>query len=387
MSTNRRLCLRALVAAVVVLALAAVEPPDASVAVVAGVGRGPGPPDVSCASCIVLADDGRVLWARSPDAHRANASTTKMMTALLVREEASLDVEVAVSATAAATGGGGLDLQGGDAYSVEELLHALLLSSSNDAAVALAEHVATTEAAFVAEMNAAAEALGALQTHFSTAHGLDADNHYSTARDLALIGSTLLEDPVLAAIVATPRTSIAGNGGTVTLENRNLLLETYRGAIGIKTGYTASAGNVLVAAARRRGRTVVTVAMGSVDATVDSRALLDYGFARLARTPLLRSGEVVGALYWAAGGSTTVVAGETVRGSHDPDEVEVVLRPRRGDGVTAGDVAGDVVVRAAGRQIAVVDAVATDTVDVRRPWMTDALAWVLRSAAGATGRL
>jgi D-alanyl-D-alanine carboxypeptidase (penicillin-binding protein 5/6) len=252
--------------------------------------------------------------------------------------------------------------------------------------VALAEHVAGSEQVFVSTMNEWLADLGATDTHFVTAHGLDTAGHYSTARDLALIGAELLEDPVLAEMVAEPQASITGSQGTVTLENRNLLLETYKGAIGIKTGYTASAGNVLVAAARRRGRTIVTVAMGSVDATADSRALLDFGFARLARTPLLRAGDVVGALYWPAGGSTAVVAGRTVRGALDPAAIEIALRPRRGDGITAGVVAGDVVVRASGREIAVVDAVATDTVNVRRPWMTDALAWLLRSAAGATGR-
>jgi serine-type D-Ala-D-Ala carboxypeptidase (penicillin-binding protein 5/6) len=348
--------------------------------------RGPSPPDVSCASCIVVADDGRVLWARSPDAHRANASTTKMATALVVGERAAITEEVDISETAASTGGGGLDLSPADSFSVEDLLRALLLTSSNDAAVALAEHVAGSEQAFVSTMNEWLADLGATDTHFVTAHGLDTAGHYSTARDLALIGAELLEDPVLAEMVAEPQASITGSQGTVTLENRNLLLETYKGAIGIKTGYTASAGNVLVAAARRRGRTIVTVAMGSVDATADSRALLDFGFARLARTPLLRAGDVVGALYWPAGGSTAVVAGRTVRGALDPAAIEIALRPRRGDGITAGDVAGDVVVRASGREIAVVDAVATDTVNVRRPWMTDALAWLLRSAAGATGR-
>ena len=387
MSTNRSSLSRALVAVVVVLAPVTSPPSQAGVEAVVASARRPEPPGVTCASCIVMADDGRVLWARAARVHRANASTTKMVTALVVREETDPSEEVTVSSTAASTGGGGLDLGGGDVYSVEALLNALLLSSSNDAAVALAEHVAGAEGAFVAEMNATAEALGARDSHFETAHGLDALNHYSTARDLALIGSALLGDPLLAGIAATPRTTISSPEGSVPLENRNLLLETYRGAIGIKTGYTASAGNILVAAAHRKGRTLVSVAMGSVDATADSRALLDYGFVRLARTPLLRAGEVVGALYWAGGGSTAVVAGDTVRGSDDPTSVEVLLRPRGGDGVTAGDVAGDVVVRAAGRQIAVVDAVATDTVEVQRPWMADALAWVLRSAARVTRRL
>jgi D-alanyl-D-alanine carboxypeptidase (penicillin-binding protein 5/6) len=347
-----------------------------------------GEPDVSCVSCIVVAGNGRVLWTRSPDSRRANASTTKMVTALVTVETADLDDEVAVSATAAATGGGGLDLREGDVFSVEELLYGLLLSSSNDAAVALAEHVSGSEEAFVTVMNRRAQRLGADGTRFVTAHGLDASGHFSTARDLSLIGRRLLANPVLARVVRTPRTVITDGGEQVELENRNLLLETYPGAVGIKTGYTAAAGNVLVGAARRKDRTVVAVAMGAVDPTADTRALLDYGFARLARTTFVRAGEVVGALYWPGGESITVRAGGTVRGSFAPESIDIELRPSPSGGVTSGEVVGDVIVRARGSPIAVVDAVATDTVTIQtRPWPADLAAWILRTAATTIGRL
>jgi D-alanyl-D-alanine carboxypeptidase (penicillin-binding protein 5/6) len=379
--------LRATVVAAILASSAPAGPPRSASWVPAAAGRR-APPEVSCASCIVVADGGRVLWSRAPDVRRANASTTKMATALVTVAAAGLDEEIKVSASAAGTGGGGLDLRAGDVYSVEELLYALLLTSSNDAAVALAERVGGGHEAFVAEMNRRLPRWGAIDTHFVTAHGLDTPGHFSTAEDLALIGRRLLHDPELAAIVATPRTVITGPEGAVEVENRNLLLETYRGAIGIKTGYTASAGNVLVAAARRHRRTVVAVAMGSADATADARALLDEGFARLRRTRLLRAGDVVGALYWPAAGATAVVADRTVRGPYDPASVEVVLRAGSGDGATAGQVVGAVVVRTAGRTIAVVDAVATDTVDVGgRPWIANAAAWLVRHAASATGRL
>jgi D-alanyl-D-alanine carboxypeptidase (penicillin-binding protein 5/6) len=379
MLTRRQAGLRALL--VLVLLASALKLPGAAA-------EGRGGPDVTCAACIAVAGNGRILWARSPDARRANASTTKMVTALVAVGAADIEDEVAVSPTAAATGGGGLDLQEGDAFSVEELLYALLLSSSNDAAVALAEHVSGTEAAFVRIMNRRAQRMGAENTRFVTAHGLDAFGHFSTARDLSLIGRRLLQKPALARIVQTPRTVITGGGEGFELENRNPLLETYSGAVGIKTGYTAEAGNVLVGAAQRNGRTVVAVAMGSADATADTRALLDYGFARLARQTLVRAGEIVGALYGPGGGSTTVRSGQTVRGPYEPGSVEIELRPPPSGGAISGEVVGEVIVRARGRRIAVVDAVATDTVTIHgRPWPADVAAWILRTAATTVGRL
>ena len=228
---------------------------------------------------------GRTLWARSPHAARPNASTTKMVTALVTVRSVGLDEKVTVSPAAAATGGGGVDLIAGERYTVEDLLHALLMTSSNDSAVALAEHVAGSEAAFVEEMNALLEELGARDTTFVTSHGLDTPGHAASALDLATIGVEVLREPVLARIVATAQTTIGGSSGPQRIENTNLLLESYRGAVGIKTGMTSLAGQVLVAAARRDGYLVVAVAMGSGDAAADGRALLDFGFEAIAALP------------------------------------------------------------------------------------------------------
>lgn len=242
-----------------------------------------------------------------------NASTTKMVTALLVVRQTDLDSEVVVSSYAAATGGGGLDLFTGDSYTVEALLNALLLSSSNDASVALAEHVSGSESEFVAEMNRWARRAGLEGTNFITPHGLDAPGHGSTASDLAVIGTRVLEEPVLAEIVATPETTISGPNGPVLVENRNLLLESYRGAVGIKTGMTLGAGEVLVAAARRRGRLAIAVAMRSLNAALDATALLDFGFKRLRRELVLEEGDVMSELVLDPAGSVTVTLGRTIR--------------------------------------------------------------------------
>lgn len=283
-------------------------------------------PAIGCAACLVTTETD-VLWGREIDSRRANASTTKMVTALVVVAEADLDELVETSRNAAATGGGGLDLQPGDAFSVEDLLHALLLSSSNDAAVALAEHVAGTEQAFVARMNRVARSLGARNSNFVTSHGLDVVGHYSTARDLARIALAVLRRPTLAAIVASPDAAISGSSGVHQLVNTNPLLETYEGAIGVKTGYTAGAGDVLVAAAVRGGRRLVAVAMGSSDAAADARALLDYGFRVLGRGVLVSEGRVLGALVFDPSGAAVVVSGRTIRGIPDPDRVDVSFRP------------------------------------------------------------
>ena len=351
--------------------------------------RRPPEPDVTCGACVVVSDTGKVLFGRSGNELRSNASTTKMVTALLVVKSAGLDEVVTVSANAAATGGGGLDLQAGDRFSVHDLLYALLLTSSNDSAVALAEHVSGSEGAFVAAMNKLAWSLGAGGTQFVTSHGLDVVGHHSTARDLASFGAAVLENPVLAPIVATPRAVLRGAAGSIEVENRNLLLESYPDALGIKTGYTRGAGNVLVAAARRRHRTVIAVAMGSVDATEDARRLLDYGFARLKRTLLLRAGTPVGAMVLPAGGSTRVVAGAEVRALEDPGRVFWEFEPLPvSAGVEEGDPVGEITVMAGRRVVATVDAVAADSVPRgERAWPAGVVETILRTAARATGKL
>ncbi|MFN2389709.1 MAG: D-alanyl-D-alanine carboxypeptidase family protein [Actinomycetota bacterium] len=347
-------------------------------------------PTLSCEACIVVDDTGRTLFARRAGRPLAIASTTKMMTALLADAALARDERVTVSPTAAATGGGGLDLEAGESYPVDTLLKALLMTSSNDAAVALAEAVAGTEAAFVRAMNRRAAELGARGTMFVTAHGLDRPGHVSTARDLARIAAELLSDPELAAIAAAPSTTAAGPEGSILLENRNLLLESYPGAIGVKTGYTAEAGNVLVAAARRHGRRVITVALGSDDSFADSTALLDLGFARLRRGLVLRAGRPVGALVFAAGGASPIVAAETVRGIVRPDRVEVSVAATSGAAalpLAPGDRVGTIVLSTrSGRVIAEVAAVAAAPVDAPSGgWLAGLLGGLLRGAWQVAG--
>ena len=309
-----------------------------------------------------------------------------MVTALVVVRAARLAEPVEVSRAAAATGGGGFDLEPGDRYTVEELLHALLLSSSNDAAVALAEHVSGSERAFVARMNSFAAGLGVRRSRFLTPHGLDVPGHYSTARDLARIALAVLRRPVLAEIVATRSTTIRGSGRPQRLVNTNPLLESYEGAVGVKTGYTSGAGDVLVAAAERRGRRLIAVAMGSQSAADDARALLDYGFEVLGRGVLVRKGAPVGVVVFDPSGAVSALSGSTIRGLPQPGSVRVELEPATvSPPLAQGETVGTVVVETNdGEVVGRGPAVAAGQVAAERGGAS-LLGGVLRAAAALLG--
>jgi len=341
-------------------------------------------PKVGCYACIVVDDHGATLWGRREHSPLPNASTTKMVTALAVRASGlSLAEEVRVSERAAGTSGGKLSLIAGERMSVEELLYALLLNSSNDAAVALAESVGGNEAAFVRGMNELASDLGATSSRFRTSHGLDVPGHETTAFDLVLIADAVLVDPVLARIVGTEAHVIETSERSVALQNTNLLLESYPGAVGVKTGYTALAGNVLVAAAERHGRRLITVAMRSEEVFEDSRVLLNHGFRELRRTILVAEEQPVGAVIFDAG-ATAVVAGNTIRGPHDPAELEVLFEPGVGAvlPVHPGEAVGELAVAGVSGAIATVPAHASTGVPGTAPsWVSGVLSSLVRAAA------
>jgi D-alanyl-D-alanine carboxypeptidase (penicillin-binding protein 5/6) len=204
------------------------------------------------------------------------------MTALLVAADARPDDVVAVSARAARAGGARLGVATGQRYRVDDLLAALLLRSANDACVALAEHVAGSEVAFVAHMNARAQAMGLRGTRFANACGFDAPGHRMTADDLARLAEAFLAVPALARWVATERHAFADVGGTRrhAVANTNALLGRVEGAIGVKTGFTNRAGLCLVGAAERNGHRVLVVLLHARDRWWDAVAMIEQAFAR-----------------------------------------------------------------------------------------------------------
>jgi len=222
-------------------------------------------------------------------------------------------------------------------------------------------------------MNAFVRDLGLSDTAFVTSHGLDEPGHHSSARDLALIAGLVLDHELLAGIVATAHATISTPSGRVRLENRNVLLETYRGAVGVKTGYTLEAGNVLVAAARRSGRTLVSVVMGSTDSFDDAAVLLDHGFARLRRTVVAREGRPAAALVFDSVGSIPVGLGRTIRGPFDPASVafELSVDPGLRLPVERGQSVGMIELVVDGRTVESVEAHALASVAApRASWAT-----------------
>ena len=232
-------------------------------------------PDVQAESCIVLcADDGRELYAKNADRRSLIASTTKLMTALVCLENAALDEGITAEARHCAVEGSSMYLKAGVHYTVRELLLGLLLASGNDAALALAECTAGSEAAFVQLMNRKAQALGLRDTHFDNPHGLDSKTHYSTAYDLAQLMCACMENPAFRELTAVKAVNVAGQ----TLINHNKLLSLCTGCLGGKTGYTRAAGRCLVSCCRREGMTLVCVTLSDPDDWNDHMRLYDWAY-------------------------------------------------------------------------------------------------------------
>lgn len=246
-------------------------------------------PGVGMPAGVLRTTDGRTLWERDGDVERAMASTTKVMTALVVLDNAELTDLVTVSADAAAVGEAEVGLVAGETYTVQQLLEAMLVHSGNDAAFALAEHVAGDEAAFVALMNEKAVQLGLAHTAYTNPHGLDEAGHYTSAADLATLSTVAMADPRFAAIVSMPKVEVRAGGVAKSFESSNKLLGTYSGANGIKTGWTNDAGYCLVASAQRGTVGFIAVVLGTTsenDRFEQARTLLDWGFMHYAETPV-----------------------------------------------------------------------------------------------------
>lgn len=228
----------------------------------------------------------QIIWGKNEMEKRAMASTTKIMTAIVVLEDANLDDVVTISKKAAGTGGSRLKIRAEDKITVRDLLYGLMLRSGNDAAVALAEHVGESVEGFAGLMNKKAEQIGLKNTHFVTPHGLDDENHYTTAYELAILTDYALENSTFKKIVNTKSTQIRINENPMNIYNTNELLGVLPGVDGIKTGFTNNAGRCLVTSCTREKNQIITVVLGcdtKKQRTSDSTKLIEYAYKNYKR--------------------------------------------------------------------------------------------------------
>lgn len=268
------------------------------------------PPAITAQAAVVIdAANGTILYEKNAFLQMDPASTTKIMTALLVIEHGDLNRRVVISQRAHLTGGSSLHLHEREEYTRLDLLKGMLLRSGNDASVALAESDAGSVERFVAEMNVRAQELGAFNTSYENTHGMTRPGHYSSAYDLALITRAALKLPVFQEIVRSQELSIREltRDAPRTVHNTNQLLYGFAGADGVKTGTTDAAGHCLVASATRQGRQLIAVVLKSAHRFGDASALLDYGFDAYSRVQLAAPGQP---LTWRTvrGGRQTSVA-------------------------------------------------------------------------------
>lgn len=284
-------------------------------------------PAIGATSAILLeGTTGTVLYAKNEHVRRPPASTTKILTALIALEEGNLQEIVTISQRAAGIRGSSARIHPRQRIPLSDLLHGLLLPSGNDAAVAIAEHLADTETEFVRKMNIRARELGAVNSRFANPHGIDHPDHYSTAFDLAMITRVAMLYPQFSQTVSKIHHDASFDGSRWSWYNTNRLLISFEGAEGVKTGTTGAAGYCLVAAASRDGRRLISVVLNSRNRWNDAANLMEYGFREFHLLPLSSKGQklvsiaVQGGLYREIIG----VAGETaykVIRNHDIDDI------------------------------------------------------------------
>ena len=256
------------------------------------------------AECAILIDaqTGRVLYEKQAEEKSLIASTTKIMTALVICEQTNVLDRVKIPKEAVSIEGSSMYLKEGEVLTVQELLYGLMLQSGNDAAVALAIYCGGTVEGFTELMNDKAHRLGMTQSHFTNPNGLDSPGNYSTARDMAILTAYAMQNPIFAQTVSTKTITI----GERCLRNHNKLLWQLEGANGVKTGYTKAAGRILISSVTRMGRQLIAVTFNAPDDWQDHKTLIEDGFSRFTVQQLVRQGQTLGQLELAGGQETSV---------------------------------------------------------------------------------
>lgn len=267
--------------------------------------------DVSAKAAILIeAESKEAVFEKDADVRLPMASTTKIMTALIAVESCCLDDICIIPKEACGIEGSSVYLTEGESLTMEELLYCLMLESANDAATAIAYIVAGGIDEFADLMNLRAAELGLENTHFTNPHGLDDDEHYTTARDLALLTAHALKNDSFAKIVSTRKMIIDRNDGdgSRVLINHNKMLKMYDGAIGVKTGFTKASGRCLVSAAERDGVKMIAVTLSAPSDWSDHKKLLDWGFSKYTSVKFAEPGQFECQLPIAGGTCETVQA-------------------------------------------------------------------------------
>ena len=334
------------------------------------------------------ASTGQVIFEKNADERRPVASVNKVMTILLTLEavdegRVSLEDQVTVSPRAASMGGSQAFLDAGERYKLSELLKTVIVASANDSAVALAEHLAGTEESFVRLMNTRAEELGLTNTHYANCTGLPAQEHYTTARDVAKLSAQLDLHPIYYRYSTIWMDEIKHRGGRVTsLTNTNRLIRFYPGCDGYKTGSTNEARYCVSATAKKEGMRLIAVVLGTPAGQTrfdEARSMLEYGFASVQLvTPIAQGQALDMTVPVRLGGrdEVSVLSGGTCsllerRGEKNALSLEAALVEKVNAPVYAGDVLGEIRVKRGDEVVAVVPAVAGE--DVQLPGMVDAL--------------
>lgn len=320
--------------------------------------------DIAAETAVVMeAETGAILYEKNPDQKMLLASTTKILTALVVLEKCALDEEVEIRREYTAVEGSSIYLKPGETVTVENLLYGLILESGNDAAVALACHTAGSTEAFAELMNEKAAELGAVNSGFQNPHGLDAEGHFSTARDLALILAAAMENEAFSKISGTKSITF----GDRYYANHNKLLWQCDGVIGGKTGYTKSAGRTLATCAERDGMRLICVTMNDKNDWADHAALYDWAYGAYTLVNVCAEREIWGEVPVISGiyGSAEVVTEEAfsclIEKGKELD-VHVELPRFVYAGVSGGSTAGAITISLDGRPIKTVRLLYADAI-------------------------
>ncbi len=246
-------------------------------------------------ACLIEAKTGRVLYSKNETTKHAMASTTKIMTAIIALEESSPEDIVEMSINAANTEGSSVYAEAGDKLTMKDMVYGLMLNSGNDAAVAIAEHISGDVSSFCQKMNQKAKELGAKDTNFKNPNGLYDDDHYTTAKDLAIITRYAMQNQDFCEIVSTKSktVNIIDTGKELYFGNHNKMLWNYDGAVGVKTGYTSDTGRCLVSAAQREGCLLIAVTLDAPNDWQDHTKMLDYGFSNLEKRIVIEENQVM----------------------------------------------------------------------------------------------